>query len=704
MVEQHVQQYLAITFAVIALLFGAWGYTQRSRRPPLWLAAGSAAVAAACAYYDSFWAMVAFGLLALWGLITGLKLSDVNWRMRAGLVLGIVVLAAISMWPTLSAMSGGRIPLPQYVKERVDFQLVAGLDLRGGLRLVYTVGVEEAIRDRRDRLYDEMRAELARLYDLHEGDERPSEEVYQKLRELVDLRPSRSEVTELTLQVLDGADPSKIDTRFLSQFAGDFSFSRSDDLRRYEFDLKESVASELREKAVSQAKEIILRRVDELGLREASVSTRDEDVIVEVPGQDEAAFDEIREIISQTARLEFKLLDDETDFFAPMSRDPNVQLPPDVELRAESVPVGVDRNGEALRSTTTYAVLLKRDDETNKEALARFKQWTETLELPPDRELGFEVLYEVDPDTFQEQEVGWRTYLLKSRVEITGDMIRDAQAVPDQSQTSLGGWYVSLDFTDSGGALFERITAANVKRRFAIILDDRVESAPVIQGRIPGGRASITMGASDPQKQLEDSRKLELVLRSGALPAPISPSNEQHIGPSLGESAISQGVRGALVSAVMVLAFMLLYYRRAGIIADIAVTTNLFLQLAVLATFGASMTLPGIAGLALTIGMSVDANVLINERIREELREGRSPRAAVEMGYSKALSAIIDGHLTTLISAIVLAQFGTGPIKGFAITLMVGVVTGIFTGVVVTRLLFDLWVRGMSRTAKLDMG
>jgi preprotein translocase subunit SecD len=212
------------------------------------------------------------------------------------------------------------------------------------------------------------------------------------------------------------------------------------------------------------------------------------------------------------------------------------------------------------------------------------------------------------------------------------------------------------------------------------------------------------MGSSDPQTQLADSRKLELVLRSGALPAPIAPSNEQHIGPSLGETSISLGVRGALVSSMLVLAFMILYYRRAGIIADISVSMNLFLQLAVLATFGASMTLPGIAGLALTIGMSVDANVLINERIREELRDGRSPRTAVEVGYGKALSAIVDGHLTTLISAIVLAQFGTGPIKGFAVTLMVGVTTSIFTGVVVSRLLFDFWVRRMGRTAKLDIG
>jgi len=349
-------------------------------------------------------------------------------------------------------------------------------------------------------------------------------------------------------------------------------------------------------------------------------------------------------------------------------------------------------------------VIEKREKETAKEALERFKAWAATLTLPPDRELGYEQVYDTDPVSQKSTETGWRTYLLKSRAEITGDMIRDAIAQPDQSSNSLGGWYVAIRFTDAGGAIFERITGANVKRRFAIILDARIESAPVIQTRIAGGNASITLGSSDPDTQLRDARKLELVLRSGALPAPITPSNEQHIGPSLGQDSITQGVRGALVSAVIVLAFMLLYYRRAGMIANIAVLLNVFLLLAILASFGASMTLPGIAGLALTIGMSVDSNVLINERIREELRGGKSPRAAVDLGYAKALSGIVDGQLTTLISAIVLSQFGTGPIKGFAVTLMVGVACSIFTGVTVTRVMFDVWVRGLGRTAKLDMG
>ena len=204
-------------------------------------------------------------------------------------------------------------------------------------------------------------------------------------------------------------------------------------------------------------------------------------------------------------------------------------------------------------------------------------------------------------------------------------------------------------------------------------------------------------------KKATNAKKLELVLRSGALPAPISPSNEQRIGPSLGQDAIVAGLKGGAAGTALVLIFMAVYYTRAGLIANIAVLFNLVLQIAVLAMFGASMTLPGIAGLVLTIGIAVDANVLINERIREELRQGKSPRQAVDVGYDKAFSAILDGHVTTLISGLILAQYGTGPIKGFAITLIVGIAVSLFTGVVCTRLMFDWAVRGR-RAKKLYIG
>lgn len=698
-----VYNYIGHIFVGVAVLLAVWGFSNRGQRGPLWAGAIAAGCAAGAGYSDSFWTAVVFGMLAVWGAIGGTRIADSSWRMRFGLVLSIFVIALVSLWPTVSAVSGGKVPLPEYVKKNVDFQLVAGLDLSGGLRLVYTVDVAEAIRDRRDRRYEDMRLELAKMFDLHEGDDQPEEEVYVQLREKVDLETSVTESNAIRLQVKDAADASKIDAKFLSQFSPDLAFSRSDDQTEYNFRLKEESETEIRTTAVAQAKEIILRRVDELGLREAAVSTRDEDIIVEVPGKDESAFDEIRDIISQTARLEFKLLDDENPFLAQLNQQ-GLELPEDISFNAFTVSVGESEEGDELRRPVTHLEIRKKEEETLKEALERFKEFTATLDVPPDRELGYGILYDRDEDSGVQSEVGWQTYLLKARAEITGDLIRDAQAQPDTSPNSMGGWYVSVRFTDAGGSIFERITGANIKRRFAIILDERVESTPVIQTRIPGGNASITMGSGDPDEQLKDSRNLELVLRSGALPAPIAPSNEQRIGPSLGETSIGLGVRGALVSALIVLTFMLLYYRRAGIVANTAVTFNLLLQMAVLASFSASMTLPGIAGLALTIGMSVDSNVLINERIREELRGGRSPRAAVELGYGKALSAIIDGHLTTLISAVVLAQFGTGPIKGFAITLMVGVTTSIFTGVVVSRLLFDFWVRNMDRTAKLDMG
>jgi preprotein translocase subunit SecD len=211
------------------------------------------------------------------------------------------------------------------------------------------------------------------------------------------------------------------------------------------------------------------------------------------------------------------------------------------------------------------------------------------------------------------------------------------------------------------------------------------------------------MGAGDPEKQLHDANQLVRVLKSGALPAPITPSNESLIGPSLGRDAIHEAVKGVFYGVSAVLLFMFLYYRKSGIVADVAVLFNLFLQLAVLASFSATMTLPGVAGLALTIGMSIDANVLINERIREELRAGKSVRAAVDAGYDRAWPSIIDGHMTVFISGLILAQYGSGPVKGFAITLIVGILCSLFTGVFCTRLVFDWWVRG-AKVKRLSVG
>jgi preprotein translocase subunit SecD len=696
---------LTSIFGGLAALLVLSGFAFRAERWLLWTGGLFAAGAAAAAHNDSFWGMVFLGLVSLWLAFSAIDLMDLGWRLRAALTFTACLLGFLVLWPTLPSWSS-RIKCPAYIHDHVAFRLVAGLDLRGGLRLVYTVDVDEAIKDKRDHYYEDMRLEAAKVFGLHTGDDLPPEETFQKLRDKIEIESPRRPVDEIRVHVKEGTDPSKLDERFLEKFRTEMSFSRTPDQRTLVFKVRSNVGSQIRERAVSQAKDIILRRVDELGLREANVSSRDEDIIVEVPGEDEKSFATIREIISQTARLEFKLLDDESDFFGSIQKAAKESsLPEGLEFRLENAPIGKNAEGESRTKPNTYAFLAKLPKETTTQTLQRMREWVGTLDVPADREVGFEVEHRVvDEVTLRQEESGIRSYFLKSRAEITGDMIREAVAQPEQSQGGMGGWHVSITFTDAGGRIFERITGANIKRRFAIILDGRVSSAPVIQSKIAGGHGQITMGSGDPEAQLRDSKNLELVLRSGALPAPISPSNEQRIGPSLGQDSIKLGIQGAVGGISLVLVFMMIYYQRAGVIADLAVIMNLFLQLAILSSFGASMTLPGIAGLALTVGMAVDSNIIINERIREELGLGKGPRAAVDVGYKRALNAIIDGHVTTVIAGLVLAQYGTGPLKGFAVTLMVGVICNIFTGVVVSRLMVDWWVKNLGRGAQLDLG
>lgn len=282
-------------------------------------------------------------------------------------------------------------------------------------------------------------------------------------------------------------------------------------------------------------------------------------------------------------------------------------------------------------------------------------------------------------------------YLLEARTLMTGDTISDARVRPG---SQLEGPYVELILNSAGARLFERITAENVKRRLAIVLDNRVYSAPVIQERIGGGRASIT-GNFD----IKEARDLAIVLRAGALPAPVEILEERTVGPSLGRDSIRQGVISFIVGGSIVVLFMLVYYRGAGLVADVALVFNVLYLLAVFAGFKAVLTLPGIAGIVLTMGMAVDANVLINERMREELRAGKSPRAAVEAGYERALPAILDSNITTFLSGVILFQFGTGPIKGFAVTLCVGILTTVLTAVYLTRIYYDYRIATRKLTA-----
>jgi preprotein translocase subunit SecD len=333
-----------------------------------------------------------------------------------------------------------------------------------------------------------------------------------------------------------------------------------------------------------------------------------------------------------------------------------------------------------------------------KTALLEFKLLDEAADVekavregPPP---GDQVLWQrsVDKSTKQERRV---PYVVKQKTLITGADLATARVSIDQTTSEP---YVSVEFNSAGAKAFAELTEQNVGKRLAIILDGNVYSAPVIRERIPSGQAQITGGFT-----VEDATDLAIVLRAGALPAPVKILEERTVGPSLGADSVRQGMIAIVASAVVVFLFMVVYYQLSGLIADMALGLNLLILLGTMAGFHATLTLPGIAGIALTIGMAVDTNILIFERIREEFRTGKTVRAAIDAGFSRAFRTVIDTHVTVLVSAAILYQFGTGPVRGFAVSLAIGILASLFTAVFFTRLIFDLLYAGRRRLQTLSI-
>ena len=306
-----------------------------------------------------------------------------------------------------------------------------------------------------------------------------------------------------------------------------------------------------------------------------------------------------------------------------------------------------------------------------------------------------EVVYQrrVDKETKEERRI---PYVVYKRALLTGAELTRAEVQADPN--SSGNWQVAIEFTPNGTRIFGEITEQNVGRHLAVILDGNLQLAPRINERIPGGKAVITG-----QYTIEEARDTAIVLRAGALPAPVNILEERTVGPSLGADSIRQGMIAIIASGLIVFVFMLIYYRLSGLIADVGLVLNLVILLACMAAFGATLTLPGIAGIALTIGMAVDTNILIFERIREELKVGKTPRAAIEAGFHRALGTIVDTHLTVMVTAAILYNFGTGPVKGFAVSLFVGLAASLFTAYFFTRLLFDVIYMGRRKVQAVSI-
>ena len=426
--------------------------------------------------------------------------------------------------------------------------------------------------------------------------------------------------------------------------------------------------------AVERAMEVLRSRIDQFGVAEPLIQREGEDrIVIQLPGLTER--ERALELIGKTALLEFKLVrsgDEVKNVFDRL----------DGYLAARGASAGIDT---ALRRTplTAHFLSLSSAAFVRQEELPAVQKLLATPGIdsiiPGDSKLQWG-----QPDESMQGVTGQELYVLKREPEMTGGSIATADAQIGLKSTNPGAWGVSMKLTPTGRADFARVTGNNVGRQLAIVLDGVVQSAPVINERIPSGDASITGNFT-----AASSRDLAIVLRAGALPAPVRIIEERSVGPSLGSDSIHDGVRAGVIGAVLVVLFMVLYYHLSGIIAIFAMVLNIFYLLACMAGLGSTLTLPGIAGVVLTIGMAVDANVLIFERIREELRNQRSLRQAVELGYSRAFRTILDAHVTTIISALFLFQFGTGPIKGFAITLIVGLVANMFTAVLFTRMIFD---------------
>ena len=474
------------------------------------------------------------------------------------------------------------------------------------------------------------------------------------------------------------------------------------------------------EDAVTRALEIIRNRVDQYGVSEPTIQRQgNRRIIVELPGI--AREEEAKRLLQGTALLEFRLVKDPDFTFSVMqkidkalanSMNGTDSTLSESEKTSDSSSVSSDTNVANNDSSTqeltkeeftkqhpffsvallnqqsgTADAYVKSDD---KAKIALMLQRPEVKKVMPN---NVEFVYSAKSIGKQDGQDVYVMYLVNKEPELTGGVVTDAQANIDPSSSTP---IVSMTMNSEGATDWARITGANVGKRIAIMLDGVVFSAPSVRNKITGGRSQIEGMAN-----MEEAKLLEIVLKAGALPAPVEIIEERTVGPSLGEDSINKGFTSVIIGYLLVGFFMILYYRKAGTVSAATLIFTILFILGVLAGFKATLTLPGIAGIILTIGMAVDANVLIFERIREEMSTGKTMKASIDSGFSRAYSAIIDSNITTFFTGIILYQFGTGPVQGFALTLMIGIVASLFSALLVTRLIFDIMT---SRGVKVTVG
>ncbi len=546
-------------------------------------------------------------------------------------------------WRTFSASAGIVLALVWAMPNIVKFsenswwpskqRMNYGLDIQGGLHLVMGVDVDGVVKESTTRMITSIKADLAK--DKVEG---------------ALVKSDKPETGEIVITVATPDEKKKIEKLLSEHYSTTLQTVGSTDnsvSARY-FD---SYLNDYKNRVIQQAIETIRNRIDEFGVAEPSISQQGTNrILIQLPGMADA--EKAKQLINTTAKLDFMILSHE-------------KTPQELQ----GLIVEAEKAGNYKMAGMKYSDYVTR---INSDLKAKLPEKT--------------VVYFEKSSNAATMELGAMPFLLRTDTDLSGGALDDAFVGYDQ----YGGPQVSLHFNTAGAVKFADLTGNNVGKQMAIVLDKVVKSAPNIRDRISGGQAVISLGGGRDRNQMMDEAKMiSTALRAGALPASLEQLEERRVGPTLGADSIKKAKMGAYIGAILIILFMLLYYKGMGVIANVSLMINILGVFALLTSFGATLTLPGIAAIALTVGFAVDANVLINERIKEELAMGHSLKSAISDGYSRAMSAIIDSNVTTAATAVVLLYFGTGPVRGFAVNLLIGILTTLFANVFVSKVIVD---------------
>lgn len=625
---------------------------------------------------------------------------DRKIRWRTFWLSALVVISICALIPTLVPSQS----LPRWFSQAFSKKIQLGLDLQGGLYLVYGIDLDKAVDDKASEILRDFEAKLSEM-DVK-----------------AEVSSPRAPIGAVTITFENPADKSKVDSQFLSDY-DEVIEPRECPAEQQASSVCFRVAStfqdSIRKSALEQAVITIRDRIDKHGVAEPSVKPKGNQIVVELPGLEAESVERVKDLIGRTAKLEFKMIEDGSEVMRNLYRHVNE----DAKAKELKIEVGEDvwSHDESGRTFSDYYLRASDYEQwipiaeakerncwnanksevqgqvqcviSGRQRIASYLEETgqqnPTLAIDDNHQIGYEL---VRPEAIAEQDARepfWRTYYLRRAVELSGSSIADAYKYWDPTTNRPA---VLVVFNRYGGRRFGDMTSKNIGKKMAIILDETVNSAPVIQDAITGGRSTITMGGSTNAVIESEADDLVSVLKTGSLPAPLQEESAASLGPSLGSDAVSKAWFSFGLGALLVLAVMVWIYRVSGWISMGALVLNITLMLAALAWLGATLTLPGIAATVLTVGMAVDANIIIYERIREELRAGKSIRGAVDAGFSRAFSAILDGQLTTAVAGYVLLQYGSGPIRGFAVMLIIGIITTLFTTTWCTRLFFEYYL------------